>query len=457
MTPVPAQRPRAERAFERLYSRHVADVYRYSLALLRNPTDAEDVTQTTFLNAYRAYRNGDRPDSPRAWLIAIAHNVCRQRFRTAQRRVQEVSYDDTLAEAAVPDPETPTADDIRAGLAHLAFNQRAALVMRELEGRSYAEIATALGVTTSAVETLLFRARRALREQLEGAFGCHEAELAISKQLDGRLSRADRGSLRAHLRECDECATAARRQRAQRTAIRSLGLIPLPSSLLGWGGGTAAAGGASAVAAAGAGGVAMKAAALAAAGSVAAGVGYEVVERVEDRAPSRAAAVAPAVSPPPAAVRATLSPSPAEPLPRATAAADTAAGPGRGAVASTAAPGRRKAAARAAFAGIRGKPIAAKPEKPEKAAKPERARGLGKLRRPAKSRRVAQVAKAEAKRARRAAGPGPANEGQGPPAAKHSARGSGRAKQDAKGGARGRAPAPAAQPEHPGKGGGRKG
>ena len=96
MTPVLGQRLRAERAFERLYQRHVGDVYRYSLAILRNPSDAEDVTQTTFLNAYRAYRSGERPDSPRAWLIAIAHNVCRQRFRQAQRRPREVAFDDGI-------------------------------------------------------------------------------------------------------------------------------------------------------------------------------------------------------------------------------------------------------------------------------------------------------------------------------------------------------------------------
>ena len=85
MTPLLAQRPRPDRAFERLYKRHVGDVYRYALAVMRNPTDAEDVTQTTFLNAYRAYvEKGSRPDKPQNWLIAIAHNVCRQRFRQSR-------------------------------------------------------------------------------------------------------------------------------------------------------------------------------------------------------------------------------------------------------------------------------------------------------------------------------------------------------------------------------------
>src|SRR5919197_422047 len=127
MTPLLAQRPRVDRSFERLYRRHVSDVYHYALAVLRNPADAEDVTQTTFLNAYRAFQKGERPRQPQGWLISIANNVCRQRF---------------------------------------------ALVMRELEGRSYVEIAEALGTSVSAVETLIFRARRAIREQLENSLTC---------------------------------------------------------------------------------------------------------------------------------------------------------------------------------------------------------------------------------------------------------------------------------------------
>jgi RNA polymerase sigma factor (sigma-70 family) len=267
MTPLLAQRPRSDRAFERLYQRHVGDVYRYALAVMRNPADAEDVTQTTFLNAYRSFtEKGNRPEKPQNWLIAIAHNVCRQRFRQSARRPAEVSFEDDIADT-IPDDDTPTGEDIRRALGHLAFNQRAALVMRELEGRSYVEIAEILDLSTSAVETLIFRARRALREQLEGSLSCGEAELAISRQLDGRLPRTEKGQLRAHLRECAECATFARRQRAQRSALKSLALIPVPSSLASFFGGGAAVGT----------GLAIKAAAAVTAGLVIGGASYEGV------------------------------------------------------------------------------------------------------------------------------------------------------------------------------------
>jgi RNA polymerase sigma-70 factor (ECF subfamily) len=271
VTPILAQRLGTDRSFERLYRKHAGDVYRYALVVMRNEADAEDITQTTFLNAYKAFEKGERPRAPQNWLIAIAHNVCRQRFRQSQRRPNEVAFEEELAEAVVVEPDGVSAEDIRRALGHLAFNQRAALVMRELEGRSYQEIAEILEVSVSAVETLIFRARRALREQLEDGITCHEAELSISRQLDGRLERKDRGALRAHLRECEECSGFARSQRAQRGALKSLALIPLPQSLVGLfggGGGGAAVGG----------GLAVKAAAIGASAVVATGVGYEGVK-----------------------------------------------------------------------------------------------------------------------------------------------------------------------------------
>src|ERR671933_2615289 len=91
MAPLLRRRADDDKAFERLYERHVRSVYRYAAAMLGDPADAEDVTQTTFLNAYRAFASGTRPEKPQSWLIAIAHNVCRQRFRQVARRPLEVA------------------------------------------------------------------------------------------------------------------------------------------------------------------------------------------------------------------------------------------------------------------------------------------------------------------------------------------------------------------------------
>jgi RNA polymerase sigma-70 factor, ECF subfamily len=229
VTSLLAQRTPTDRAFERLYRKHVLDVYRYALVLLRSPEDAEDVTQATFLNAYRAFVQGERR-ATRTWLLGIAHEICSQRERQETARPEHVDLGDA-AEQAVPDEAGPTAAEVSRALGRIAFNQRAALVMREIEARPYQEIAEILDVSVGAVESLVFRARRALREQLEGALTCHEAERAVSRQLDGRLPRSQRGSLRAHLRTCDDCSSFARSQRSQRAALRRLAKVPLPSSL----------------------------------------------------------------------------------------------------------------------------------------------------------------------------------------------------------------------------------
>jgi RNA polymerase sigma factor (sigma-70 family) len=268
-----AQRPRVDRSFERLYRKHVHAVYRYSLAVLHNQADAEDITQITFLSAYRAFQRGERPERPHNWLIKIAHNACRQRFRDAQRRPQEVALTvEETVPAPIPDEEVPTADEIRRALGFLSFNQRAALVMRELEGRSYAEIGDMLELSISAVETLLFRARRALREQLEGGLTCEQSERTLAQLGERRLRPDERSQLRAHLRECKDCASLERRRRAQRAALKHLAAAPLPASLSsflapGAAGGGFVLGGA---------GLGAKAAAVLAAGLVTVGVGNEI-------------------------------------------------------------------------------------------------------------------------------------------------------------------------------------
>src|SRR5947208_10204256 len=84
------------------------------------------------------------------------------RWRQAGHRPREVALDDA-PEAAALEHDQPSLDAVLEALSHLTFNQRAALVMRELEGRSCSEIADTIGLSVSAVEALLFRARRNLQ------------------------------------------------------------------------------------------------------------------------------------------------------------------------------------------------------------------------------------------------------------------------------------------------------
>src|SRR5215208_1219472 len=156
----------ADRSFERIYRRHRREVYGSVLRDVRDPDEAEDVTQAAFLNAFRAMRRGDTPEKPRAWLLTIARNVVRRRARLRAERPQEVELDSELL-LTLDDDDGSASADIRAALLRLTDAQREAILLREIQGRSYAEIAFELGLSLAAVEALIFRARRALAEELE--------------------------------------------------------------------------------------------------------------------------------------------------------------------------------------------------------------------------------------------------------------------------------------------------
>ena len=172
----------ADRQFENLYREHRREVYRLVLRDIGNPDEAEDVTQIAFLDAYRALRRGNEPQSPRAWLLAIAQNAARRRFRARAQRGREVGLQPELLVA--PEEEGPSAREIQDALGRLSRRQREALVLREIAGRPYSEIAAALGATVPAVETLLFRARRAFREELAAG----EAPAPARRGLGGLLA-----------------------------------------------------------------------------------------------------------------------------------------------------------------------------------------------------------------------------------------------------------------------------
>jgi RNA polymerase sigma-70 factor, ECF subfamily len=214
---------RQERAFARLYRRHVADVYRYAFVVLGDAQRAESATQATFVRAYRAYKGGERPQKKTFnWLLGIAHQVCGHRSRGIEAAVPE----ELLEEDSAPAPS-----DIRRALDALGYDERAALMMREVERRSVADIAAFLELESGEVEALVFRARKALREQLERSLTCDQAERAISRRLDGLLSRSERKLLRAHLCSCPECEDFAQSQSKHRAALRSYGVVPLPRRL----------------------------------------------------------------------------------------------------------------------------------------------------------------------------------------------------------------------------------
>ncbi len=239
-----------EGAFAVIHDRYRARLIAYSRQMLRGSRpDAEDVVQDVFVRTHSALRANGRPISLRAWLYRVAHNRCIDQLRRpAETPTEELEL---ATVAAGPEAEAERKEDLRRLLddvRRLPDQQRSALLMRELEGLSYANLADALDVTVPAVKSLLVRARIGLVEAAEAReTDCHEirSDLALAHRRGVRSS----GRARRHLRDCAGC----RQFRSRMHEVdRVLASVPFPSpgilakllGLGGAGGGAAAAGGA---------------------------------------------------------------------------------------------------------------------------------------------------------------------------------------------------------------------
>jgi RNA polymerase sigma-70 factor, ECF subfamily len=168
--PEPPQPALAGAAAGRLYETYHERVYGYCLYFLGNREEAEDATQTTFLQALRALERGVVPQTEANWLFTIARNSCRSRVRTrGVARERELVSDPQVLQRVAPGRDVSGEElfGLEDALASMPELQRRAIILREWRGCSYREIAEELDLTPAAVETLIFRARRSLAERLE--------------------------------------------------------------------------------------------------------------------------------------------------------------------------------------------------------------------------------------------------------------------------------------------------
>lgn len=145
-------------------------MYRLARSIVRDAALADDVVQETMVKAWRALPEFDG-DIPRAWLMRVAHNTAISLLRTRRDHLRDASDFDHVVERA-GGPATTTVDraaldQLWEVLAGLDETSRALVVMRELSGMSYDEIADALDLPMATVKTRLFRARRALQAAME--------------------------------------------------------------------------------------------------------------------------------------------------------------------------------------------------------------------------------------------------------------------------------------------------
>ena len=174
---------RDEDACAELVNEHQRLVYQLSLNLLGDHNEALDLSQEVFLRVFRTIHTFRGASQLRMWIYRIVVNQARNRQRWWRRRhkSQQVSLDDHIRDhGELPDSGNGVSPDrvlgqkvlaerIRFALDRLPFDQRTALVLREIDGLSYEEIGYSLGIAVGTVKSRLARAREALRAQLRDA------------------------------------------------------------------------------------------------------------------------------------------------------------------------------------------------------------------------------------------------------------------------------------------------
>lgn len=246
-------------AFAEIYRRYQPELYRYCRSLL-GEDEARDALQSTFVAAMRSLPGETRSIELKPWLYRIAHNesisiIRRHRPADPLEAAADVSVESVSASAE----RRLRLRQLVGDLGELSESQRGALVMRELNGLAYEEIATAFGISIAAAKQSVYKARISLQERAEGRDMLCSAVRETLSEKDGRLLTSRR--IRAHLRGCSGCRDFRNAITARRTDLAYLApplaaapAAELLSGLLG--GGAKSAGG---LTAAGVGGGAAKA------------------------------------------------------------------------------------------------------------------------------------------------------------------------------------------------------
>jgi RNA polymerase sigma factor (sigma-70 family) len=157
----------SEAAFELIVHRYRRSLVGHCVRILNSGADAEEAVQDALVSAHAALVNGNEVRSLGPWLHAVAHNSALQILRRRVARA-ECPQEDCNGHSSVDSSHAVRAElrEVVDAVQSLPPRQRDAIVMRELEGRSYAEIATRLGASDGAVRQLLNRARRSVRESV---------------------------------------------------------------------------------------------------------------------------------------------------------------------------------------------------------------------------------------------------------------------------------------------------
>jgi RNA polymerase sigma factor (sigma-70 family) len=246
-----------ERALEKIYRDYHQPLYRFCLAIVGNPQDAQDALQNTMVKMLRALPGEERSIALKPWLYRIAHNESIDLLRKRRPEVALEAGEPRVGEELAVQVETrQRLRQLIADLSALPERQRETLLMREAAGLSFEEIGEALETSPAVARQTLYEARLGLREMDAGReMECEAVTKALSDG-DGRVRR--RRDIRAHLRDCDHCRHFAEEIDSRSNALAAISPLPAVAAaamLQGLIGGGTAGGVAAGAGASGAGGI----------------------------------------------------------------------------------------------------------------------------------------------------------------------------------------------------------
>jgi RNA polymerase sigma factor (sigma-70 family) len=235
-------------AFETLYERHHRSILSFCRHLLGDAFEAEDAVQHTFMAAYRELAYTTKDITVRPWLFTIARNRCYSILRSRREQPTD-DFDQLMTEGL--SSQVQQREDLREllrDMADLPDEQRAALVLSELDALSHHQIGDVLGVRPDKVKALVYQARSTLSAAKDAReTPCEDIRHELSV---GRGAALRRGNLRRHLRDCHGCREFRSQVERQRRGLRALlpvfPTIALKQSIFG-GGATAGTGAAATV------------------------------------------------------------------------------------------------------------------------------------------------------------------------------------------------------------------
>jgi RNA polymerase sigma-70 factor (ECF subfamily) len=228
-------------AFKQLYEQYARTVYNIVFRSVRHPQLAEDVCQEVWVKAFRELPKLADPQAFPAWLYRIAGRACVDAARRNRRLPQtaELPEDRLTSESNDPERTALRREQVRLtweAMATMPARQHVALYLREIERMPYREIAQMLKTSDTAVEMLLFRARRAFAkayEQLESATldRCQHARRSMAAIIDGEATAVQQRAIRAHADGCRPCSGEMAQMRRTAAAYSALPALPVPALL----------------------------------------------------------------------------------------------------------------------------------------------------------------------------------------------------------------------------------